>query len=163
MKEWKRISWLGIVGSILNIIFALAIIVLSITILYGCLVDKFYIYLNIFDLLDNIDNMISVSISTVFILFSIVSIVKNGKLLGGNLKKKVSAIVFAFLTLSILGAIFLILSKVVIKVEKVKIKIVEKKVDYNELIIALLKYKSLLDADVITEDEYKIIKSKIFN
>jgi len=158
MNEKKRISGLGIAGSIINIIFAIVVIITSIIILFVYLRNTTNGIRYIFN---NVEMIIPIFILILFIIFGILSIVKNDKLLSGNTEKKVSAIIFGLLTFSLLGSLFLIFSKVVIKVDKVKIKMIEKEVDYNDIINGLLKYKSLLDSDVITEDEFKTIKNKI--
>lgn len=159
MNKKKSISGVGIVGSIINIIFGLAGIILSIIILFVYLDNTRIVYSYLYDYLEI---MITSSILALFTLICLVSIIKNAQLISGNLQKKVSAVIFGFFSLSLLGSIFIMFSKVVVTIEKVKIKIVNNVEDYNEMIKALHNYKSLLDLDVITEDEYKIIKGKLF-
>jgi len=158
MNERKRLSGLGIVGSIINIIFGINIIIVSIYTLFVYLNNMNSSYR---DILINGEIIIPISATMICSLFGFLSIIKNGNLLSGNLSKKFSAILFGFLTLSILGSIFIMSSSIVVKVEKVKLKIIERELNCNEMINILLNYKSLLDTNVINEEEYQIIKNKI--
>jgi len=157
MNELKRLNGLGIVGAIINIIFAMGMLIIILVITFNYLLNPFYDYYNQIDYFRIILTTLILSLA---ILISLLSIITNGKLLRGKLSQRGPAIVFSFLTLSILGASFLLFSKVIVNIERIKIKIKVKEINGNELINDLLTYKELLDSGVITNDEYKIIKGK---
>ncbi|MDF2700411.1 MAG: hypothetical protein K0Q49_1969 [Haloplasmataceae bacterium] len=147
MSDKKRINGLGRTGAVINIIFAVTVVILFLVLFVNSI--QFYMFYK-YDVIIY-DVIIKTVLFALFITFGLFSFAKNVRLLKGKLDKKRSAIVFGFLTLSVIGSIFLIYSKEVVPIKKV----IDKHVA-EELTDLITKYKSLLDSGVITEEDLKI-------
>lgn len=137
----KSLDAFGVTGAILNIITCVFEIIGSIGL----------IVLVILDIGIDFEGIIYLSFSIIALTLSIITIVLNARVLAGETKYKNVASVMGFVCFSILGSIFLTISKE----SEISVE------NYNNLNY-LIKLKELLDAKVINEDEYMELKKKLF-
>lgn len=154
MKDKIKLDSFGYAGTILNIIFASLIEVATII--------KFLDYILYFD--EEIMYIILVTLIHLFVgLLALYSIIFNTKILKGNIKERATAIILGFLTLSILGSIFLLISKEKTNLDVKENKTLNIEIDYSQLAKEIEKFKALYDSGAINEEEYTTIKQKLFN
>lgn len=147
MSQKRSLDWLGKTGAIVNIFVSFIIVVFCLLSFIGSLMliaegDSTYIGI--------------ASLVMVILILATMNLVFSSLLLGGSLKYKTVTIIFSFITLSVLGAVFLLCSN--------EVNYQNKKNDENNfsnLADSLSNYKSLLDSGAITEEEYNQIKKQL--
>ncbi len=151
MKEKLKLDVFGYAGAIINLIFASFIEVLAV---------NTFLSFNGKDII----NIILVVLLYLFVgLLALYSIIFNIKILKGNTKEKTTAVVLGFLTLSIYGSILLMISRVK-TIKDINMDEIKKvKIDFLQIANDIVKFKSLYDNDVISEEEFKSIKQKLLN